>query len=218
VIPMNKKGWFVINIRVSEKDSENEDFLIRLHSDVVSKFKGKLESWHFLWEGSPFSHTLLMRVFGNPDTIGEIGKTMTKLLDEEGIEWKVDEEYGGEAKAYGTKGWEYLMKVLHLGSDFAIDIIENERKGEGTEEFKRSLGGYLERWIHLFNNQLCTRVKEDTALFHLSVHRTAVYMLGEKEYRKISEKLDKEISQFLRHSHDEKRFPLISSLLEKRYT
>ncbi len=206
MILLSKKEWFVINIRVSEKNSQKEDFLIRLHSDAVSIFKGKLESWHFLWEGSPFSHTLLMRFFGNTYTIGKIGKTMTKLLDEQGIDWKVDEKYDGEAKAYGTKGWEYLLKVLHLGSDFAIDIIKNARKGEETEEFKRSLGGYLERWVHLFNNQLGTRVREDVALFHLSTHRTAVNYLGEKNYRKISRELDKQISQYLKDFHKKNTF------------
>jgi hypothetical protein len=158
-----------------------------------------------------------MRFFGSPDTVGEIGKKLTKLLDNEGIQWKPDEKYDGEAKSYGTRGWEYIMNVLHLGSDFAIDILENTRKGEETEEFKRSLGGYLERWIHLFSNQLGTKIREDKALFHLSLHRTAVYVLGEEEYRKISKKLDEEISQFLHNSHDEERFPLISSILKKRY-
>jgi len=212
---MDKKDWFVINIRVSEKPSEKEDLLLRLHSDIVSIFKAKLESWHFLWEGSPFRHTLLMRFFGNSDTIREIGKKMTKLLDEEGIDWKVDETYDGETKSYGTKGWDYLMKVLHLGSDFAIDIIENKRKGEVTEEFKRYLGGYLERWVHLFNNQLDTQIREDVALFRLSAHRTAVNYLGEEKYRKISRELNKQISQYLEDFHNKTLLPYIDSLLKK---
>ena len=215
---MNKKEWFVINIRVSDDNSENEDFLLRLHSEVVSKFKGKLESWHFLWEGSPFTHTLLMRFFGNAETVGEIRKKMITLLDDEGIRWKLDETYDGEAKAYGTRGWEYIMDVLHLGSDFAIDIIEDTRKGVRTDEFKRSLGSYYERWVHLFGNQLGTQIKEDKALFHLSIHRTAANLLGEKKYREISKELDREITQFLTHTHDKKSFPLISSLLKKRYS
>lgn len=212
---MNKKEWFVINIRVSEKQSEKEDLLIRLHSDIVCVFKAKLESWHFLWEGSPFRHTLLMRFFGNADTIGEIEKTMTKLLDAQGIDSKPDETYDGEAKHFGTRGWEYIRKVLHLGSDFAIDIIENERKVVKNEEYKLSLSGYLERWVHLFMNQLNTRVREDATLFQLSAHRTAVNTLGEVNYRKICGELDIQIPKFLDDFHNKTLLPHIDSLLKK---
>jgi hypothetical protein len=212
---MKEKEWFVINIRVPEKASEKEDFLIRIHSEVVSKFKAELISWHFLWEGSPFRHTLLMRFFGNADLVEEIRKNLTKLLDNEGVDWKPDETYDGEAKHFGSRGWGYIMRILCLGSDFAIDIIENERKGVKNEEYKLSLSGYLERWVHLFMNQLGTRVREDATLFQLSAHRTAVNSLGEVNYRKICGELDKQIPKFLDDFHKKILLPYIDSLIKK---
>ena len=220
---MNKKKtieecnakWLAINIKVPEKPSEKEDLLIQIHADVISVFKDKVESWHFLWESAPFQHTLLTRFYGDAETIEKLEEAIVSLLDKEGIEWERDKKYEGEAKTYGSKGWEYLAKVLHLGSEFAIAIIENERKGIKTEEFKWSLSGYLERWIHLFMNQLLTRVSEAPTLFQLSVHRTAINMLGAEQYRRIAKDLDGKIPQLLRHHH-ETVIPLINELAAQK--
>jgi len=203
----------MINIRVPERPSEKENLLVRIHTDVVSVFRKKVDSWHFLWEPAPFKHTLLMRFYGDTEMTERIEKAIVNLLDREGIEWKVDRKYEGEAKTFGSMGWEYIMKVLHLGSEFAIAIIENERRGVKSEELKWSLSGYLERWLHLFMNQLNTRVSEALTLFQLSVHRTAVNMLGEEQYRRIAKDLDGEIPQLFRHFHDGTIVPLVNKLI-----
>lgn len=211
---MSEKKWFMINIKVPEESSEKEDLLIRIHTDVVSAFKEKVDSWHFLWESAPFKHTLLMRFYGNTEIIEKIEENIVDLLKRESIERKVDTKYEGETKTYGSKVWKYIMNALHLGSDFVITIIENEGKGVITEEFKGSLSGCLERWVHLFMNQLHTRVNEAPTLFQLSIHRTAVNMLDEHQYRKIAKDLDEEIHQLHDHFHERTIVPLINKLMQ----
>jgi len=209
---MPETKWVAINMKAPENRLEREDLLLNMHADVVFGFRDKVKSWHFLWEGEPFKHTLLMRFYGDAEIIEMLEDTMVNLLDRQGIEWKPDEKYEGEADTYGTKAWEYLMKVLHLGSEFAIAIIENERRAIKTGEFKWSLSGYLERWVHLFMDQLSTQLREDITLFQLSIHRTAVNKLGEKEYRIIAQDLDREIRPLFDHFHDKTLVPLISEL------
>ena len=213
---MLETKWLMINTNAPEKRSEKEDLLIMIHDNVVSAYREKVKSWHFLWESAPFKHTLLMRFYGDAKTIEKLEKVMINLLDRENIERKLDEKYEGEAKTYGSKGWQYLMKVLHLGSEFTIDIIENERREVKTEEFKWSLSGYLERWVHLFMNQLHTRVNEASTLFQLSIHRTAINVLGEEQYRRIAKDLDGEVPQLLKKFHDEKLIPLMNKLVKVR--
>lgn len=211
---MPERKWLWIDIKAPEQPIEKEDLLLLIHTNVVSTFRICVENWHFLWESAPFQHTLLIRFCGDAKIIQKIKDAITSLLDSVKIEWKI-EPYEGEANTYGPAGWEYLTRVLHLGSEFAIALMENKRSPK-SEEFKRSLSGYLERWIHLFMNQLSTRLEEAPVLFQLSIHRTTVNILGEKEYREIAKDLDKEISQLWNQSYDEAIVPLISRLVEAK--
>jgi hypothetical protein len=211
---MTNKRWLAINIMAPENPFGKEDLLIKVHAEVVSLFKPKLEGWHFLWEGAPFTHTLLLRFYGGLVAIEELEKTMVNLLERDHLRWEPD-EYEGEASTYGSKGWEYLTRVLHLGSEFAIVIVEDERRDIKNEGLRWSLSGYVERWIHLFMNQLHTRVKEADTLFQLSVHRKAISMLGEEEYRRISKGLDEEVRKLIPQFYQETIVPLLNRLRER---
>lgn len=212
---MANMRWLAINVMAPENASGKEDLLMKVHAEVISLFKAELESWHFLWEGAPFAHTLLLRFYGNIVPIEELEKAMANLLEGSHLRWEPDKKYGGEAGTYGSKGWEYLTRVLHLGSEFAIAIIENERRDVKNEGLRWSLSGYLERWTHLFMNELHTRVKEADTLFQLSVHRKAINILGEKEYLRISRDLDEEVRKLIPRFYEETIIPLLNRLRER---
>ena len=212
---MPEKKWLWIDIQALAELAEKEDLLVKVHADIISKFRASVDSWHFLWEADSFPHTLLIRFYGNADIIQKIEEDIITLLESAKIESKI-RPYEGEAVSFGLTGWEYVMKVLHLGAEFAIAIIENERKSQKGEELKWSLSGYIDRWAHLFMNQLSTRVNESITLFQLSVHRMAINKLGEKQYRLIAPNLDAEISLLWDNLCNEKIFPLLKKLVDAK--
>lgn len=194
---MNGKKWLAINLRAPTDLRGKEDLLLVLFEKIISKFREKLESWHFLWEPKPYPHTLLLRFYGNPTAIDKLKEAIYDFLSEEGVEYDPDKTYDGEAARYGIKGWKYVMKILHLGSNFALDLINKERQRKKNEEFSQPLGCYIDRWIHLFLNQLLTReIAEHEILFKFSIHRYVIYKIGEKGYHQVSKELAKEAPKF----------------------
>lgn len=103
------------------------------------------------------------------------------FLGKENIEYCPDNTCDGEAQTYGIKGWQYVMRILHLGSNFALDLINNDRAGGRNEELLShscaiSIGGYI-----FFLNQLLTRkMVEHDVLFKFSMHRYVINKIGEK--------------------------------------
>jgi len=214
---MSEMKWFMINIKAPEEIPNREDLLLKIHAKVVFAFKNKLKSWHFLWEPKPFKRTLLVRFYGDVEIIKKLEEDIIHFLKREGVEQKVYGRYEGEAEKYGSKGWEYVMKILHFGSEFAVDLLEKERGTYTEEEFKRPLPANIERWVHLFMNQLSTGMyayglDEPSVLFHLSVLRTAVYRLGEEEYRRIEQKIIKEVPNLYRNFLNSSLYPLIEQI------
>jgi len=193
---MCEKRWLAVNLKAPADRSSKEDLLLNVYDEIISRFRDGVESWHFLWESTPYPHTLLLRFFSNGSVIEELGEALESFLDEEGIERTPDEAYEGEASSYGVKGWKYVMGILHLGADFAIDLIKNERTRR-TEDFNKPLSINVDRWVHLFLNQLGTRIVEYDILFKLSAHRYVINMIGEERYRQVSGDLQKEIPEFL---------------------
>ena len=194
---MNEKKWLVINLRTPTDLSMREDILVKTFEEIISTFRDKVESWHFLWEPEPYPHTLLLRFYGVSETIDELEEALERFLDEEGIEYNQDTTYDGEAERYGTKGWEYVMRILHLGADFAMDLIKKERSRSNSEEFSQPFFLYIDRWIYLFLNQLLTRrVVEHDVLFRFSVHRYVISKIGGRNYRQVSGDLARETPRF----------------------
>ena len=76
-----------------------------------------------------------------------------------------DIQYIGEADSWGIEAWEKGMKFMELGSEFALDLIENEEKLGCSEEYRRNASSYADRYTHLFLNQISTLVNEVD--FHL---------------------------------------------------
>jgi len=194
VMMLSEKKWVVFFAKAPEELSKKEDLLIKIHDDIIAKFKSKLDSWHFLWEPYPWKHTLLLRFYGGDQVIEDVTKFIKEKLKSMDLPFDIDTNYYGEAHEYGNKGWEYVAKILHLGSEFAIDLIKREREREKkiNEDFRKPFAIFIDRWIHLFLNQLLTRIYEPYCLFSLSAHRLAINILG-RNYYKISQELEKEV-------------------------
>jgi len=199
---MCDKKWLAVNLKVPAEHVSKEDLLFVLFEDIICEFRETVDSWHFLWESEPFPHTLLLRFYGNSEVVNNLKETLYKSLDEKGVEYAPDNMYDGEVETYGIKGWEYVMKILHLGSDYASDLIKKVRQKEINGEFSKTFSIYIDRWLHLFLNQLSTRVSEHTILFSSSVHRYAIHRIGVANYSRISAELAKEVSTLLNEMAD----------------
>ena len=116
---------------------------------------------------------------------------------------RTDTNYCGEANIYGSKGWKYIAKILHLGSEFAIDLIKRERERRENEEFKGRVELFVDRWVHLFLNQMLTRVDEPRILYAFSVHRLAINILGESRYRTIAQKINEKLPRLFEQFREE---------------
>jgi len=184
---MVNKKWLAINLRAQVGLDDREDLLLMLFEEIISKFKEKVDSWHFLWESDPYPNTLLLRFYGDSEVIDKIKENFDGFLQEKKIDFTPDNTYDGEAKSYGAEGWKYVMRILHLGSTLALDLAKNERTGGKKEEFAQPILCYVDRWIHLFLNQLLTRrIVEHDVLFKFSVHRYIISKIGAKNYQEMS--------------------------------
>lgn len=195
---MSRK-WFVANLSVPSGRLLKEDLLVAVFGDVISEFRTRVKSWHFLWESAPYPHTLLLRFYGKSHDIDELKGRLVKYLESEGIEYTPDSVYAGEEGSYGVKGWRYVMESLHLGADSAIDLIRNDRSRD-ERNFPKPLEVYIDRWVHLFLNQLGTRVAEHKILFILHAHRYIVNLVGEQRYRQIAGPLNQRMPNLLNQS------------------
>ena len=157
---MNTK-WIEANIDLTNKPRKK--YLLDIYDKIVANVKDKILSWHFLWEGKPYPTTLRLRFHGSSEIIDrEVKPLVESKLKEMKVEYcfgkhgKYGEQYEGEEDTYGERGWYYLEKILHLGSDFAIELMKTKK----NSDFKWSTLGYAERWIHLFLNQLSTELEQ----------------------------------------------------------
>jgi hypothetical protein len=196
---MKETKWLVINLKVPAEKSEKEDLLLGIFDGVISKFRDTVQSWHFLWEGKPYPHTLLLRFYGQSRTIDGMRAALKDYIDNKNLEYHLDNAYDGERNSYGVKGWKYVMGNLCLGADFAVDLIKNERT-RNTVDFPKPLSCYVDRWMHLFPNQLGTRVSEYKVLFRFHAHRYVINQVGEERYRQVASDLEEEMPDLLNAS------------------
>ncbi|MCD6458888.1 MAG: hypothetical protein J7K82_08600 [Thermoproteales archaeon] len=186
---INFKKWIVVNIEAPGDASSIADFLVKIYDKIVLKYRNRVDSWHFLWRDEPYPRTLLVRFYGESSVVDELknfSERELKVLKCNfcfGAHGECSGDYRGEAEEYGSRGWDYIMRLLNLGSELAIDIIK--RRGKEDEEFKLTKGVAVERWIHLFCNQI--NVNEPFVLFSLASHRYIVDSIeDEKKYYLVS--------------------------------
>lgn len=194
---MCDKRWLAVNLKAPAERLVKEDLLFVLFEEIIFEFRETVDSWHFLWESEPFPHTLLLRFYGESGAVDNLKEVLCNFLDEKNVEYAPDNTYDGEVESYGTIGWQYVMKILHLGSDYALGLIKRVRQEESDGEFCKPISVYIDRWLHLFLNQLTTRVPEHKTLFSSSVHRYVINRVGVANYHRVSAELTKEVPTLL---------------------
>lgn len=140
------------------------DCMVKFVRPALNQYRSKIESWHFLWESKPWPSTLRLRFFANDDVIEELRTFLDEELKETshcyGRHGECEKEYEGEADDWGTKAWEQGIRFLELGSEFALELIENKEKLGNSDEYKKDAFFYADRYTHLFLNQITSLVDE----------------------------------------------------------
>jgi len=72
----------------------------------------------------------------------------------------IGKEYKGEANDWGTKGWEKGVSLLEFGSELALELVENKDKLGISDEYKKNVMFYADRYTHLFLNQISSLLDE----------------------------------------------------------
>ncbi len=169
--------WVEINVCIANNRNSNlDEVLLDLVDKLVEKFKGlskedDTSTWHYLWENCQCNNNinlcLVLRFYGEETNIEKVKNEFEKLMidlkskkaDLFGDYWygkheNRNEEYNGEEETYGTKGWELVKNMLNFGSEIALELIKNKEFMGKSDEFKNSLNEYVDRYVHLFLNQV----------------------------------------------------------------
>jgi hypothetical protein len=146
-----------------------DDCLVKLVKPIVDTARTKIWSWHYLWEGRPWPLTLRLRFFGEDKEIGQLRQLLDEKLKDishcygEHGDCGEGKEYKGEADGndgWGSKAWEAGMKFLQMGSEFALELVDNKNKLGNSKEYKKSAVHYADRYTHLFLNQISSLLDE----------------------------------------------------------
>lgn len=168
--------WIEINVCVNVYQAMY-DALIRLVDPLASEFKAMARdgcTWHYLWENQPWPLTLRVRFYCDDDVIEKVARRFEELHSSlaasqppllcgfcYGRHGECGKEYSGEADEYGPKGWELVSRMLNFGSEVALELIKAEGDGlMGGGDFKKPLEVYVDRYVHLFLDQMAARIDE----------------------------------------------------------
>lgn len=158
-----------IEARIFVNEGKENEVLLTLIKPLIQQLKStfSIQSYHFLFEPE-----ILFRVLTIPDHVEKIKGMISNLQQNEHIrEVKYPQTpYKGERKSFGEDGWKTTYKFLEAGSDFALDLLDqNVRKGP---KFNR-LG-----FSHYFLNQSGFHQLQE-ANFHAiaSIERMAYFTL-----------------------------------------
>ncbi|MCJ7631177.1 hypothetical protein MUP77_02070 [Candidatus Bathyarchaeota archaeon] len=121
--------WIEANIFVNQENQHSflKNFIKPLIRDLKSK--GEIISYHFLHEEN---YEIRFRILANESKIEGIRKLIEESRKQQGVtDLKYPEApYVGERISFGEDGWITTYKFLEAGSDFALDMIDqNVRKG-----------------------------------------------------------------------------------------
>lgn len=157
--------WIEVNIKCTP-EIPKERYLTKTVRTILNECESKYEFWHFLWEGKPWPNTLLLRFLGEDKKIDDLKQYLEEELKDvchcygEHGDCAEGKEYKGEADGWGTKAWEQGIKFMELGSEFALELIENKYRLGKSPEYKKNTFDYADRYTHLFLNQISTLLNE----------------------------------------------------------
>ncbi len=206
--------WVEINVGIGKDDSEAMiEALLSLADNLVTKFRSMTRdgcTWHYLWENVPWQLTLRLRFYCDEETLNRIKQEFEKLWSSlkalrpnifvdycYGCQGECGKEYYDEDDVYGSKGWELVKKILNFGSEIALELIMNVKIMEKSNWFKTSLDVYVDRYVHLFLNQVSPLINElDFYLLQL-VYRYFLYATGSYPSKEVVDDVIKGIVQTL---------------------
>jgi len=206
--------WVEINVGIGRDDPETlMEVLLDLVGGLVTEFKRIMRegyTWHYLWESNPWPITLRLRFYGDDADIDRIKHGFQRLWNSlktskpnilmdycYGRHGECCKEYIGEDDIYGSKGWELVKKMLNFGSEVALELIKNIGIMRKSNEFKTLLDIYVDRYVHLFLNQISPLF--DELNFHLTqlVYRYFLYITGNYPSEEVINEVAEEILQTL---------------------
>jgi len=171
--------WVEVNIGVNKDLKLLRTVLLEFVDPMIKEIHPKIQSWHFLWESKPWSEdrqvgiTLRLRFYGEDNIIDKIKQEIEKklaVLEKDkpelylghcfGRHGECDKNYEGEADNWGTEAWVLGIKFLNLGSEVALNLIKNQEKLGKSEEYRKPISFYADRYVHCFLNQLRTLIDE----------------------------------------------------------
>lgn len=148
--------WIEANIFVHE--GRQKEVLLGIIKPLVLRLRSDfgIIAYHFLHEPD---NEIRFRVLTTTDKVEKIRGLTANLRTREQIRdvRYPETPYEGERQSFGEDGWKTTYKFLEAGSDFALDLMDNNtRKGAYFDPVYFS---------HLFLNQLGLN-QLDEAIFH----------------------------------------------------
>jgi len=206
--------WIEINVGIGKYDRNAMlEALLRLVDPLVTKFKEVAKedySWHYLWESNPWSLTLRLRFYGDEEAIDEIKHGFEKLWSSlrasrpdlfveycYGRHGECGEEYVGEEDEYGSEGWELVKKMLNFGSEIALELIKKHKDMGRSKEFKVPLEVYVDRYVHLFLDQMAPLINELQLYLEWLIFRYFLYTVGKLPSEEVTNEIAEKIIQIL---------------------
>lgn len=162
---MKTLKWIEVNIKCPSESSKDE-YLTTHVKQILDEYRAKVESWHFLWEGKPYPFTLRLRFYSDDETISNLHGFLEKKLTSipycygEHGDCREGKEYRGEAGDWGSKGWEKGVSFLEFGAEFALELIANKNRLGSSNEYRKDIHSYADRYTHLFLNQISSLLDE----------------------------------------------------------
>lgn len=186
--------WVEVNIGVKEDICAMRKVLLDFVAPFVDEMRSKFMSWHFLWEGKPWPEvyrrgvTLRLRFYGKDELIEGIRSEIEGRLKELeknnpelylghcfGRHGECGKDYEGEAAEWGTEAWKLGVKFLNMGSEVALTLLKNKDKLGRSEEYKKSLEYYADRYVHCFLNNIFSPAEEIIFLLRQGIGRLQIY-------------------------------------------
>mgnify|MGYP005634972143 CR=1 FL=1 len=106
-------------------------------------------------------------------------------------------EYVGEEDRYGSEGWNLVAKMLNFGSEIALKLIKKRENMGRSNEFKMPLDVYVDRYDHLFLNQISPLVDELYFYLVQLAYRFFLYTTGREPPIEVLQDLVMKIGQML---------------------
>jgi len=155
-----------IEARIFFNEGKKNEVLVNLLKPLIQRLKStfNIVSYHFLFEPE-----IWFRVLTIPENVDKIKGLINNLQQNEHVREVIYPEipYEGERQSFGEDGWKTTYKFLEVGSDFALDLLdENVRRGTDFNRFTFS---------HLFlNQQGFNQFQEASFHFECSMERMFV--------------------------------------------